>query len=187
MADDRPTPLAYAGAGLADEGADETAVRRRGRQAMAVSTCLLVAVCTAVLGWAGLLGALSFVAVLVGIAALSRVPAAPPPRPAPRPGPPVENAPFRSYRQVAEAMSWAEVSPRHYDLGTRPVLARLLAARLADHHGVDLTADPAAARALVGEEVWHWLDTDREVDRRGQPPGLDQPTLSRIVDRLEQL
>lgn len=187
MADHRPTPLAHAGAGMPDEKEPEAAVRSRTRRALAVSICLVVAVCTAVLGWAGLLGALSVVAVVAGTAALSRVPAAPPPRSAPRPGPPVENAPFRSYRQVAEAMSWAEVSPRHYDLGTRPVLARLLAARLADHHGIDLAADPAAARALVGEEVWHWLDTDREVDRRGQPPGLDQPTLSRIVDRLEQL
>ena len=59
-----------------------------------------------------------------------------------RPGPPVENAPFRSYRQVAEALSWAEVSPRHYDLVTRPLLVQLLAARLADHHRVDLAADP---------------------------------------------
>jgi hypothetical protein len=140
-----------------------------------------------VFGWAGLLGSLSVVAVGASVVALSRVPAAPAPPPPPRPGPPVENAPFRSYRQVTEAMSWAEVSPRHYDLGTRPVLVRLLAARLADHHGIDLAADPAAARRLVGEDVWHRLDADREVDRRGQPPGLDQATLTRIVDRLEHL
>ena len=62
-----------------------------------------------------------------GRVALSRVPAAPEPRRPRRPGPPVENAPFRSYRQVAEALSWAEVSPRHYDLVTRPLLVRLLA------------------------------------------------------------
>jgi hypothetical protein len=127
------------------------------------------------------------VAVVGTVVALSRVPAAPTPRRTSRPGPPVENAPFRSYRQVAEAMSWAEVSPRHYDLGTRPVLVRLLAARLSDHHGIDLTADPEAARRLVGDDVWHWLDADREVDRRGQPPGLDPATLERIVDRLEHL
>ena len=54
-------------------------------------------------------------AVVAATVALLRVPAAPPPRP-PRPaGPPVENAPFRSYRQVSEALSWA--SGRR---GTRP-------------------------------------------------------------------
>jgi hypothetical protein len=115
------------------------------------------------------------------------VPAAPPPR-HPRPaGPPVENAPYRSYRQVSEALSWASVSPRHYDLVTRPVLVQLLSSRLADHHRVDLAADPEAARALVGEDLWHWLDPQREVARQGQPPGVDLETLTRIVDRLESL
>ena len=167
-----------------DEGA---AGEQRARRVAVVAAACLVAVATAVFGWAGLIGALSLVAVVGAVVALSRVPAAPTPRRPSRPGPPVENAPFRSYRQVAEAMSWAEVSPRHYDLGTRPVLVRLLAARLSDHHGIDLAADPEAARRLVGDDVWHWLDADREVDRRGQPPGLDPATLERIVDRLEHL
>ena len=170
-----------------DDEDDEAAGRRRARQVAVVAAGCLVAVGSAIFGWAGLLGALSLIAVAGTVAALSRVPAAPTPHPPTRPGPPVENAPFRSYRQVAEALSWAEVSPRHYDLGTRPVLVRLLAARLSDHHGIDLAADPAAARRLVGEDVWHWLDSDREVDRRGQPPGLDPATLERIVDRLEHL
>ncbi len=166
---------------------DEAIGGRRSTQVLIAGAASGVAVATAIFGWAGLLAAVSLVAVAAATAALSRVPAAPTPRQSPRPGPPVQNAPFRSYRQVAEAMSWAEVSPRHFDLGTRPVLVRLLATRLADHHGVDLAADPDAARRLVGDEVWHWLDPDREVDRRGQPPGLDLTTLERIVDRLEQL
>ena len=119
--------------------------------------------------------------------ALSRVPAAPEPRRRHRPGPPVDNAPFRSYRQVAEALSWADVSPRHYDLVTRPLLVRVLTTRLADRHRIDLATDPDAARRLVGDDVWHWLDPDREVSRQGQPPGVDQATLTRIVDRLENL
>ncbi len=168
-------------------GEDEQVSERRSRQVAVVAACLVVAVAAAVFGWAGLLTALSAVAVVGAVAALSRVPAAPVAHRPPRPGPPVENAPFRSYRQVAEALSWAEVSPRHYDLGTRPVLVRLLAARLSDRHGVDLAADPDAARRLVGDDVWHWLDADREVDRRGQPPGVDPATLERIVDRLEHL
>ena len=170
-----------------DDEDDGAAAEQRARRVAVVAAACVVAVATAVFGWAGLVGAVSFVAVVGVVVALSRVPAAPTPTRPPRPGPPVENAPFRSYRQVAEAMSWAEVSPRHYDLGTRPVLVRLLAARLSDHHGIDLAADPEAARRLVGDDVWHWLDADREVDRRGQPPGLDPATLERIVDRLEHL
>ncbi len=166
---------------------DAAAGRRRARQVALVTVGCTVAAATATFGWAGLLAALSATAVVTGAVALATVPAAPEPRPRRRPAPPVDNAPFRSYRQVAEALSWAEVSPRHYDLGTRPVLVRLLAARLADRHGVDLAADRDAARALVGDDVWHWLDPDREVDRRGQPPGVDLVTLERIVDRLESL
>jgi hypothetical protein len=79
------------------------------------------------------------------------------------------------------------VSPRHYDLVTRPLLVQLLSSRLADHHRVDLAADPEAAKALVGEDLWHWLDPEREVARQGQPPGVDLDTLTRIVDRLESL
>ena len=166
---------------------DDESAGNRPVQVLAVSAAGAVAVATAIFGWAGLLAAGSLVAVGGAAAALARVPAAPASRRPPRPGPPVENAPFPSYRQVAEAMSWAEVSPRHFDLGTRPLLVRLLAARLSDHHGVDLTADPDAARQLVGDDVWEWLDPDRAVDRRGQPPGIDLDTLERIVDRLEHL
>jgi hypothetical protein len=148
---------------------------------------VVVAIGTSAFGVAGLLVSLSVVAVAAGAAALAGVPAAPVPHRRPRPGPPVANAPFRAYRQVSEALSWAAVSPRHYDLMTRPMLLSLLASRLADHHRVDLTSDPEAARRLVGEDLWHWLDPGREVARSGQPPGVDLATLTRIVDRLETL
>ena len=147
----------------------------------------MVAIGVGAFGAAGLLVSVSVVAVAAAAVALSRVPAAPEPRRRPRPGPPVDNAPFRSYRQVAEALSWADVSPRHYDLVTRPLLVRVLTTRLADRHRIDLATDPEAARRLVGDDVWHWLDPDREVSRQGQPPGVDQATLTRIVDRLENL
>ena len=115
---------------------------------------LVVVVAVLAAGAAGLIVAVSAVAVVAGLVALLRIPSAPPRRPALRPGPPVDNAPYRSYRAVLEALSWAEVSPRHYDLVTRPVFIRMLATRLADRHRVDLAADPGAARALVGEDVW---------------------------------
>jgi hypothetical protein len=169
-----------------DPDGDEPRLSTPARAALGVAA-LVVVIAVFAAGAAGLIVAVSAVAVVAGLVALLRIPSAPPRRPALRPGPPVDNAPYRSYRAVLEALSWAEVSPRHYDLVTRPVFTRLLASRLADRHRVDLAADPGAARALVGEDVWPYLDPDREVDHRGQPPGLSLDTLTLIVDRLETL
>ena len=79
------------------------------------------------------------------------------------------------------------MSPRHYDVVTRPLLTRLAAARLADRHRVDLWSDPAGARAVLGDDVWTWVDPAREASRDSQPPGIGPETLTRIVDRLEHL
>ena len=168
---------------LDEPGPSSARALRAGLGAAAVA----IAIGVGGFGAAGLVVSVSVIAVAAAAVALSRVPAAPEPRRRHRPGPPVDNAPFRSYRQVAEALSWADVSPRHYDLVTRPLLIRVLTTRLADRHRIDLATDPDAARRLVGDDVWHWLDPDREVSRQGQPPGVDQATLTRIVDRLEKL
>lgn len=171
--------------------ADETEEipRRFGvaQRVAAVAAAVVVAGALLVAGAAGLLVALS---VLAGVAVLVLVlllPAAPPPRRRRKPGPPVENAPYGSFREVAEKLSWAAVSPRHYDAVTRPLLTGLAAARLADHHRVDLYADPDAARALLGEDVWPWVDPSREPSRDSQPPGVGPETLTRVVERLEAL
>ena len=147
----------------------------------------VVAVAGAFAGAAGILVAVSGIVVVATVVLLVRTPAPPPPRRRSRPGPPVENAPFRAYRQVAEQLSWAAVSRRHYDLITRPLLTALAAARLADRHRVDLHADPDAARAVVGEDVWPWIDPAPEPSRNGQPPGVGPQTLSLIFGRLEEI
>ena len=130
----------------------------------------------------------SVIAVAAAAVALSRVPAAPDPVRRARPGPPVDNAPFRSYRQVAEALSWADVSPRHYDLVTRPLLVQVLASRLADHHRVDLADRPAPppAGSSATTSGTGWTRTARwtgVVSHRASTSA----TLTRIVDRLENL
>jgi hypothetical protein len=70
---------------------------------------------------------------------------------------------------------------------TRHLLVRLAAARLADLQRVDLRTQPEAARALLGADVWPWVDPLREVSRDSQPPGVGRETLTRVVDRLEGL
>jgi hypothetical protein len=86
----------------------------------------------------------------------------------------------------------ATASMASYELELRPTLQHLLAARLADRHGVSLYADPDTARRLLlpaarDSELWRWLDPDRpappERDRGGIPPR----TLAAIIDRLERL
>jgi hypothetical protein len=79
------------------------------------------------------------------------------------------------------------VSPRHYDVVTRPLLQDLMASRLAERHGVDVHRSPDAARALLGADVWEWLDPARPASSISRPPGLDPRVLVTLVDRLEAL
>jgi len=79
----------------------------------------------------------------------------------------------------------------------RPVLEHLLAARLAERHGVNLYTDPEAARRLLcrrprDADLWPWIDpeTRPEIsvrDTAGQQRGIPRHTLARLIDRLEKL
>ena len=65
----------------------------------------------------------------------------------------------------------AMTSEGFYDSELRPVLEHLLAARLAERHGVNLYQDPAAARRLLcrnprDADLWPWIDpATRPADR----------------------
>jgi hypothetical protein len=91
----------------------------------------------------------------------------------------------------------AMTSRGYYDTELRPVLEHLLAARLAERHGVHLYQDPERARQVLCRSsreagLWEWIDpatrptdtTAREhTDRRGIP----RHVLARLIDRLEKL
>ena len=82
-----------------------------------------------------------------------------------------------------------------YESDLRPVLEHLLAARLAERHGVNLYTEPAAARAVFcrgrgDETLWSWIDTAQArlgPERDMQWHGIPRRTLARLVNRLEQL
>jgi hypothetical protein len=79
-----------------------------------------------------------------------------------------------------------------YDVELRPALQHLLAARLAQRHGVSLYADPAAARRLLlpgprDDALWPWLDPVRQAETDPERPGIPPRTLAAILDRLERL
>jgi hypothetical protein len=79
-----------------------------------------------------------------------------------------------------------------YDAELRGTLQHLLAARLAEHHGVSLRDDPAAARRLLcprpGDEgLWYWVDPERPPATAAGTPGIPPRTLARLIERLERL
>jgi hypothetical protein len=89
-----------------------------------------------------------------------------------------------------------------YQAELRPVLEHLLAARLAERHGVNLYDDREAARRLLcrtsrDADLWEWVDPawrPPDTGRGGGPGrgasterGIPRRTLTRLIDRLERL
>ena len=107
----------------------------------------------------------------------------------PRPAAPavVRPSDFPSYAKISSDLGWAPVSQWHYDHGLRPLLGRLFESVLSERHRVDLTADPERARGVVGDDIWPLIDPSRPPSFDSKAPGTDLRTLTRIVDRLEQL
>ena len=99
----------------------------------------------------------------------------------------VRSADFPAYSKISSDLGWAPVSQWHYDHGIRPLFGRLLESVLAERHRVDLATDPARARDLVGDDIWPLVDPSRPPSFDSKTPGADLRTLTRIVDRLEQL
>lgn len=69
----------------------------------------------------------------------------------------------------------------------RPTLRRIASELLRARRGIDLDADPEAARRALGEETWELVRPDREppLDRFGS--GLDLASLRNVVVSLEAL
>ncbi|SEN97993.1 hypothetical protein SAMN05216267_1014150 [Actinacidiphila rubida] len=85
--------------------------------------------------------------------------------------------------QGVVAKTLGEDSELHLRTVMRPQLQRLFAARLAQRHGVDMYRNPPRARALVGAELWPWIDPGAPAPR----PTLPEPVLRSLLDRLEAL
>lgn len=81
------------------------------------------------------------------------------------------------------ANSLMDDSEAHLRTIMRPQLQRLFAARLAERHGVAMYRNPQRARALVGAELWPWIDPEATTPQ----PTLPEPVLRSLLDRLEAL
>jgi len=98
-------------------------------------------------------------------------------------------------------VSAARSSTGNFDHAVKPELERLYAVRLAEKYGVSLHTEPERAAALIGPELWPWIDPRRTpahpsakaphqaLDRRSAapPPPPPDSVLRALVDRLETL
>ena len=173
---------------------------RRGWRAAApelVSAAILIAASTAA-GYAeaGAAGAAVVLAVAgaVGLGVLRVI--LPPAEPAAgddyRPGIGRLPMPFTGYWRKRSGLLDGTHSMTAFDRDLRTTLQNLLAARLAERHGVSLRSDPAAARRLLcprrgDDDLWYWVDPDRPAVAAGNQPGIPPRTLARLIDRLERL
>jgi hypothetical protein len=183
-----PDPARPAGSARSSGTESQWLAAREGRAAALLGCAAVLAVLISFgsAGMVGLVVSLSTVAVLGLFAAVVGLPAAPPRSRPPRRLPSFDE-PYPSFQAISEQLSWSQVSPRHYDLVTRPLLVRLMATRLADHHGIELAHSPDAARALLGDDLWWWVDPTRPAQSSSQPPGIDLGTLTRLVEAVERL
>ena len=102
------------------------------------------------------------------------------------------HASFLGFWRKRSVLHDATASMAAYDADLRPTLQHLLAARLADRHGVSLHADPAAARRLLlpghrDQALWFWLDPLRAAETDNDKRGIPPRALAAIFDRLERL
>ncbi|WP_327292866.1 hypothetical protein [Streptomyces sp. NBC_01198] len=80
--------------------------------------------------------------------------------------------------------SIGERSDVHFVATLRPQLQRLFAARLAERHGVELHRSPERAKALIGADLWPWIDPRTRPAHRPDDP---ERVLRALLDRLEAL
>lgn len=100
---------------------------------------------------------------------------------------------FTGFWRTQTDLSDAMASMSAWDFNTRRRLQNLLAARLAERHGISLADDPEAAKAVFTSsggrgDLWYWIDPQRPArpdakSRSGIPPRV----LAALIQRLEQL
>ncbi|MEO5576540.1 MAG: hypothetical protein ABIR67_00075 [Gaiellaceae bacterium] len=69
----------------------------------------------------------------------------------------------------------------------RPTLRRIASELLRARRGIDLDANPEAARQALGESTWELVREDREPPLERFGPGLDLASLRNVVVSLEAL
>jgi hypothetical protein len=69
----------------------------------------------------------------------------------------------------------------------RPAFTELATSLLSWRRGIDLDADPDAARAVLGDDLWELIEPDRPAPAERAGPGLDERAVERVVTALERI
>jgi hypothetical protein len=169
----------------------------RGSVPELVITCvLLLGTCAAVYGYLGAGAAAIALAVWATVLLIMLrigLPATPLPQAVPdERWQHIPRSSFLGFWRKRGMISDAIASMTGYDFELRITLQHLLAARLAERHGISLYAEPDKARRLLlpaerEQELWFWLDPSRPAATREGRHGIPPRTLAAIIDRLERL
>jgi hypothetical protein len=68
-----------------------------------------------------------------------------------------------------------------------PLLRAAAAARISARHGFELERRPDAARALLGDDVWELLRSDRPEPENRHGPGVPRDRIVAVIQRVESL
>ena len=156
--------------------------------AVAPAVVLLTVAAGTAAGWFGAGVVILVFAMGVGIGvggSTYRSPAALMPRP--RLGRPPTDPAVAALDRIAGALDMARLGPRWADTELRPQLARVTDSLLVARTGQALRDDPAGARAVLGTELFDFLDPDRPPRGHDDGRGLTTGELSRLISRLEDL
>jgi hypothetical protein len=148
----------------------------------------------AVSGWPGVVVVAAAVTVLALIAARATIPRSSAQASRRAKAKPQARSIF-GYGQRRFIVATSLTSRGLYESDLRPDLEHILAARLADGHGVNLYTEPEAARKAfcrtrADESLWPWIDPAQALstdDRHRERQGVPRRTLARLITRLEQL
>jgi hypothetical protein len=115
----------------------------------------------------------------------------------PRPGPspfdaalaarPARPRPPAELERLARLLALSSASAVHAHTRLRPELRRVAADRLSWSLGIELDADPAAARAALGEAAWPLVRPDPGETPDREAPGVPPAVLDAAVAALERV
>jgi len=88
---------------------------------------------------------------------------------------------------LARDIELSTISAFHLHVRLRPLLREIASHRLLKSYGVDLAAEPARARELVGASAWELVRPDRPPPADRLAPGPSASSLREVVTELERV
>ncbi len=97
-----------------------------------------------------------------------------------------DSPPLEQLRQVDRALTAAQASEVGVDRDLRPLFRPIAAMRLA-RRGVDLDRHSEESRAILGEQLWELVRTDRAPGSNRVAGGISTVGLQSLIERLERI